>query len=198
MTSSKSKKRKSVTISAPIPCNTSFPSDHPGMSKLSMPDTLTDTRSNTPSKSTGSTTSEISDSDSNSFDSEPNTPKRLSLCSEGEGVKSTTTAEEMVHANGQEHSIQSSISSEQGEEDESAASSEDPNLPEDTQHTTTDADNEFKISLGDEDESAPVAAPRRSSTSKKTEESVGERDVIKDKTAEYENPPGFLYKVKCY
>lgn len=216
LNSSKSKKRKSVTISAPIPCNTAFPSDHPDMSKLSLPDTLThtDTRSDTPSKSTGSTTSEISDSESNSFDSEPSTPKRLSLCSEGERVKSEaaadqtmkTTTDEMVHANGQEHSIQSSISSEQGEEDESksAASSEDQYVPEDTQHTSTDADNESKISLADEDESAPVPAPRRSSTSKKTEgdqdqntggsETEDVKEVVKSQKAEYENPPGFLYK----
>lgn len=174
-----------------------------------MPDTLThvDTRSDTPSKSTGSTTSEISDSESNSFDSEPNTPKRLSLCSEGEGVQSeeatdqTIKTDEMVHANGQEHSIQSSISSEQGEEDESksASSSEDPYVPEATQHTSTDADNG--------DESAPVPAPRRSSTSKKNEEdqdqntkgseSEGGKAVVMSQKAEYENPPGFLYKVKC-
>ncbi len=110
-TSSKSKKRKSVTISAPIPCNTAFPSDNPAMSKLSMPNMDTDTRSDTPSKSTGSTASEISDSESNSFDSEPNTPKRQSLCSQGEGVlseganesTSETTNDESVQANGQEH-----------------------------------------------------------------------------------------------
>lgn len=216
VTSSKSKKRKSVTISAPIPCNTAFPSDNPAMSKLCMPDTLKhmDNHSDALSKSTGSTTSEISDSESNSFDSEPNTPKRLSLCSEGEGVKSeasadhtmTTTTEEMVHANGQKHSIQSLVSSERGEDEESAATSEDPYVPKDTQHTSTVAESEFKISLGDEDESVPVPAPRRSSTSKKTEgdenqnigasKKVGEVDVVKDQKEDYENPPGFLYKVK--
>ncbi|XP_056607203.1 bridging integrator 2b [Triplophysa dalaica] len=216
LNSSKSKKRKSVTISAPIPCNTAFPSDNPAMSKLSMPDTLKhmDNHSDALSKGTGSTTSEISDSESNSFDSEPNTPKRLSLCSEGKGVKSeasadhtmTTTTEEMVHANGQKHSIQSLVSSEGGEDEESEATSEDPYVPKDTQHTSTVVDSEFKISLGDEDEeeSVPVPAPRRSSTSKKTEgdenqniggsKKVGEVDVVKDQKEDYENPPGFLYK----
>lgn len=212
MTSSKSKKRKSVTISAPIPCNTAFPSDHPASSKLSLPDTLTrtDTCSDTPSKSTGSTASEISDSESNSFDSD--TPKRLSLCSEGEAVRSeaatenttiTITTDEMVHENGQDHSIQSSVSSEQGEEDEnkSPASSEDPHVPEDTQHASADPNSESKILLGSEDKSAPVPAPRRPSISKNTEgdkkENTGEKKVVKGQKADYENPPGFLYKVKC-
>lgn len=205
LSSSKSKKRKSVTISAPIPCNTAFPSDHPASSKLSLPDTLTrtDTCSDTPSKSTGSTASEISDSESNSFDSD--TPKRLSLCSEGEAVRSESAPEnatdETVHENGQDHSIQSSVSSEQGEEDEnkSAASSEDPHVPDDT---STDANCESKILLADEDKSAPVPAPRRPSTSKNPEGdkkentggSEGEKKVVKGQKADYENPPGFLYK----
>uniref|UniRef100_A0A671R6W1 Bridging integrator 2-like n=1 Tax=Sinocyclocheilus anshuiensis TaxID=1608454 RepID=A0A671R6W1_9TELE len=201
--SSKSKKRKSVTISAPIPCNTAFPPDHPAMSKLSMPSTLmhTDTRSDTPSKSTGSTASEISDSESNSFDSEPNTPKRQSLCSEGEGVRSEgatentseTTNDESLQANGQEH--QDSVSTEHGEEEgtKSAASSEE------THHTSTDGDNEGKPLSDTTDKTAPVPTPRRSSTSKKNEgetdqNTTGCSEDVKVQTTEYENPPGFLYK----
>lgn len=210
---SKSKKRKSVTISAPIPCNTAFPPDHPSMSKLSMPsmpDTITDTRSHTSSKSTGSTASEISDSESNSFDSEPNTPKRQSLCSVGEGVRSVgatenvseSTTDESVQANGQEH--QGSVSTEHSEEEEhkSEASSED------THHASTDGDNEAKPLSGVEEKPAPVPSPRKPSFSKKNggetdQTTVGcdemaraKEDVIVQKT-EYENPPGFLYKVQC-
>ncbi|XP_051753287.1 bridging integrator 2b [Ctenopharyngodon idella] len=210
LNSSKSKKRKSVTISAPIPCNTAFPSDHPAMSKLSMPsmpDTLTDTRSHTSSKSTGSTASEISDSESNSFDSEPNTPKRQSLCSEGEGVRSVgateyiseSTTDESVQANGQEH--QGSVSTEHSEVEESKSEAS----SEDTHHASTDGDNEVKPLSGDKDKTAPVPIPRKSSISKKNEgetdqNTVGtnkiekaKEDIIAQK-AEYENPPGFLYK----
>ncbi|XP_051996242.1 bridging integrator 2-like [Xyrauchen texanus] len=217
LNSTKSKKRKSVTISAPIPCNTAFPSDHPAMSKLSMPDTLThkDTHSDIPSKSTGSASSEISDSESNSFDSEPNTPKRQSLCSEGEGVKSEgaseteskTSTDESIHTNGQEHLTQSLASTEQAEEDErkSVASSEDCPISEDTQHASTDGDNEFKRLSADEDNIVPVPTPRLPSTSKKTEEGMDENttggselekanEVVSGQKAEYENPPGFLYK----
>ncbi|ROL50641.1 Bridging integrator 2 [Anabarilius grahami] len=210
LNSSKSKKRKSVTISAPIPCNTAFPPDHPAMSKLSMPsmpDTLMDTRSHTSSKSTGSTASEISDSESNSFDSEPNTPKRQSLCSEGEVVRSVgateniseSTTDESVQANGQEHPGSLSTEHSEVEESKSEASSED------THHASTDGDSEVKPLSGDEDKTAPVPIPRKSSISKKNEgetdqNTVGsnkieraKEDVIAQK-AEYENPPGFLYK----
>ncbi|XP_051985925.1 bridging integrator 2-like [Xyrauchen texanus] len=212
----KSKKRKSVTISAPIPCNTAFPPDHPTMSKLSMPDTLThkDTRSATPSKSTGSASSEISDSESNSFDSESNTPSE-SLCSEGEGVKSEGTTEtesktstgESVQTNGQEHLIQSLASTQQAEEDESksVASSEETSLSEDTQRASTDFDNDSKPLPGDEDQTVPVPTHRRPSTSKNAEGEKDEnttggselekaKEVVKSQNAEYENPPGFLYK----
>ncbi|XP_073708186.1 bridging integrator 2b [Garra rufa] len=201
LNSSKSKKRKSVTISAPIPCNTAFPPDHPAMSKLSMPSmpsTLMDTCSDTPSKSTGSTASEISDSESNSFDSEPNTSNRQSLCSEGEGVRSeeatentSETNDESVQANGQEHQD----SAEHGEEEEtkSAASSEE------THNASTDGDNEAKPVPDAEDTTTPLPTPRRSSTSKKNEgeadqNTSGSSKDVKVQKTEYENPPGFLYK----
>lgn len=202
LNSSKSKKRKSVTISAPIPCNTAFPPDHPGISKLSMPNTLThtDTRSDTPSKSTGSTASEISDSESNSFDSEPDTPKRQSLCSEGEGVRSEganentseTINDESVQANGQEHEDSVSAAKHREEEETiSAAASEE------THHASTDRDNEDKPLSDAQDKTAPAPTPRRSSTFKKDE---GETDQNASrcsedvKVQEYENPPCFLYK----
>ncbi|XP_067314561.1 bridging integrator 2b [Pseudorasbora parva] len=209
LNSSKSKKRKSVTISAPIPCNTAFPPDHPASSKLSMPDTLThtDTRSQASSKSTGSTASEISDSESNSFDSEPNTPKRQSLCSEGEGVRSVGTTENMsesttdesVQANGQVH--QSSVSTEHSEEEQSKSEAS----SEDTHPASTDGDLEAKPLSGNKDKTAPVPCPRKPSISKKNKgdadqnttecnETEGAKEDVKTQKAEYENPPGFLYK----
>lgn len=196
LNSSKSKKRKSVTISAPIPCNTAFPPDHPAMSKLSMPDTLThtDTRLHTPSKST-----EISESESDSFDSEPNTPKRQSLCSvRSDGAAENTsesTTDETVQANGQEH--QDLVSAEHQEEEETKSSAAAPS--EDTHDASTDGDDQTKLLSADEDKAAPVPTPRRSSTSKKNEGGMdentkGSSEDAKDQKTEYENPPGFLYK----
>ncbi len=205
-TSSKSKKRKSVTISAPIPCNTAFPSDNPAMSKLSMPNMDTDTRSDTPSKSTGSTASEISDSESNSFDSEPNTPKRQSLCSQGEGVlseganesTSETTNDESVQANGQEH--QDSVSAADHREEEETISA--AAASEETHHASTDRDNEDKPLSDAQDKTAPVPNPRRSSTAKKDkgetdQNTSGCSEDVKVQKIDYENPPGFLSKVLC-
>ncbi len=174
------------------------------MSKLSMPNTLrhTDTRSDTPSKSTGSTASEISDSESNSFDSEPNTPKRQSLCSEGEGVRfegvnenaSETTNDESVQTNGQEHE-DSVLAAEHREEEETKSSEE-------THHASTDGDNEDKPLSDAQDKTAPVPTPRRSSTSKKDEgetdqNTLGCSEDVKVQKIDYENPPGFLCKVQC-
>lgn len=172
-----------------------------------MPNTLThtDTCSDTPSKSTGSTASEISDSESNSFDSEPNTPKRQSLCSEGEGVRSEganenaseTTNDESVQVNGQEHEDSVSAAEHRDEEEsKSAAASEE------THHASTDGDNEDKPLSDAQDKTAPVPTPRRSSTSKKDEgetdqNTSGCSEDVKVQKIDYENPPGFLCKVQC-
>lgn len=169
------------------------------MSKLSMPDTLThtDTRLHTPSKST-----EISESESDSFDSEPNTPKRQSLCSvRSDGAAENTsesTTDETVQANGQEH--QDLVSAEHQEEEETKSSAAAPS--EDTHDASTDGDDQTKLLSADEDKAAPVPTPRRSSTSKKNEGGMdentkGSSEDAKDQKTEYENPPGFLYKVEC-
>lgn len=175
------------------------------MSKLSMPNMDMDTRSDTPSKSTGSTVSEISDSESNSFDSEPNTPKRQSLCSEGEGAlseganenTSETTNDESVQANGQEDQDSVSAAEHREEEDTiSAAASEE------THHASTDRDNEDKPLSDAQDKTAPVPNPRRSSTTKKDkgetdQNTSGCSEDVKVQKIDYENPPGFLCKVQC-
>lgn len=82
ISTSKSKKRKSLNISAPIPCNTAFPADHPGLSKLSVPDEL----SHRDSKNANLETSDIDDLSSN--ESVPHTPSLQSVCSEEESTRS--------------------------------------------------------------------------------------------------------------
>lgn len=114
---------------------------------------------------------------------------------------SESTTDESVQANGQEH--QGSVSTEHSEVEESKSEAS----SEDTHNASTDGDNEVKPLSGDEDKTAPVPIPRKSSISKKKGETdqntVGsnkieraKEDVIAQK-AEYENPPGFLYKVQC-
>uniref|UniRef100_A0A3B4C5Z6 BAR domain-containing protein n=1 Tax=Pygocentrus nattereri TaxID=42514 RepID=A0A3B4C5Z6_PYGNA len=195
--STKSKKRKSLTISAPIPCNTAFPADHPGLSKLSVPDELVakDTDSNSTPVKAATTTAETSDSDDfSSVDSVPNTPNRQSVCSEGEGVKSGTAnestteiaADQLVQSFDKEQPG-SSAASEQDEEEQSedalssAPTSEDRNAPEATLSEGAEeaADGEKAESGKEEDQ---------------TKELKREKEAVTSQKANSSNPPGFLYK----
>lgn len=90
-TSSKSKKRKSLVISNPIPCNTAFPADH--VSIFSAGDNAKDVIQSSPSKQSQSISEEtsrqeensdsskdVNSSDSDLSSSGTNTPKRESMC----------------------------------------------------------------------------------------------------------------------
>lgn len=96
-TSSKSKKRKSLVISNPIPCNTAFPADHVSIhsstenGKDAGPSTLTQ-RPQSISEETGPpeegsiSSKDVNSSDSDLSSSGTNTPKRQSVCdNEGSG-----------------------------------------------------------------------------------------------------------------
>ncbi|XP_031136544.2 bridging integrator 2b isoform X1 [Sander lucioperca] len=99
-TSSKSKKRKSLVISNPIPCNTAFPTDHVSMhsstenGKDAVPSSPVQ-RTESISEETGPPEeSSISSKDVNSSDSDlsssgANTPKRLSVCDNDNSDRST-------------------------------------------------------------------------------------------------------------
>ncbi|TRY85978.1 hypothetical protein DNTS_021025 [Danionella cerebrum] len=170
LNSSKSKKRKSVTISAPIPCNTSFPSDHPAASKMSLPDTLISTQTHT--KST-----EISDSESNSFDSEPNSPKRQSLCSVHSDEVNEDATDESTQVNG--HKKQDIVSAEHNEEEMKSA---------------IDGDSENSISTN---KTGPVPSPRKTSNMDKgeVEENIEEiKENVNTQESDVGTLPGFLYK----
>ncbi|MCJ8729154.1 hypothetical protein PDJAM_G00102790 [Pangasius djambal] len=192
LNSTASKKRKSLTISAPIPCNTAFPPDHPGLSKLSVPEELahrdTDTRS-------GNTLPERSDSeDSSSAGSVPRTSSRQSMCSESEDVK--------VHAtNGNTADAEEQPGSEHAEEEHASVSS----LSEDTQTSETRAEQE--------DEAARVAESVTTTTKCEEETGHGEKEdggggggegeqreelkkgpEVTSQQTDSSRPPGFLYK----
>ncbi|KAL7832781.1 hypothetical protein SRHO_G00297990 [Serrasalmus rhombeus] len=189
LNSTKSKKRKSLTISAPIPCNTAFPADHPGLSKLSVPDELVakDTDSNSTPVKAATTTAETSDSDDfSSVDSVPNTPNRQSVCSEGEGVKSGTAnestteiaADQLVQSVDKEQPG-SSAASEQDEEEQSedapssAPTSEDRNAPEAT--LSEGAGEEPEPSQYENEKAAPVPVARSLAPVKVEEAADGEK-----------------------
>ncbi|KAL7891389.1 hypothetical protein AOLI_G00008650 [Acnodon oligacanthus] len=190
LNSTKSKKRKSLTISAPIPCNTAFPADHPGLSKLSVPDELVakDADSNSTPVKAATTTAETSDSDDfSSVDSVPNTPNRQSVCSEGEGLNSMTANESTTEIAADQLLVQSvdkeqpgsSAASEQDEEEQSedasssVPTSEDRNGPEAT--LSEGAGEEAVPSQNENEKAAPVAAARSLAPVKVEEAEDGER-----------------------
>uniref|UniRef100_A0A4W4GSD5 Bridging integrator 2 n=1 Tax=Electrophorus electricus TaxID=8005 RepID=A0A4W4GSD5_ELEEL len=134
LNSTKSKKRKSLTISAPIPCNTAFPAGHPALSKFSIPDELsdpTDSHSHPPPAKTEHSMTEMSDSDDlSSTDSGPSTTNTQLMFSEGEGIKhesasentKETAANESVQSNNKDHPGSSAMG-EQDEEEQSESAS---------------------------------------------------------------------------
>ncbi|XP_037639513.1 bridging integrator 2b isoform X1 [Sebastes umbrosus] len=93
---SKSKKRKSLVISNPIPCNTAFPDDHvslhtsTGNGKDAVPSSPAQQTQSTSEESSMPEESSISSKDVNSSDSEfsssgANTPQRQSVCGDENG-----------------------------------------------------------------------------------------------------------------
>lgn len=104
-TSSKSKKRKSLVISNPIPCNTAFPADH--VSIHSSADNTKDAPSSPPAKLSQSisegadlpeenndSSRDVNSSDSDLSSSGSNTPKRQSACDNDNGDGSSGSPEE--------------------------------------------------------------------------------------------------------
>lgn len=176
--STASKKRKSLTISAPIPCNTAFPPDHPGLSKLSVPEELSHKDANARS---GNTLPEISDSeDSGSLGSVPSTPSRQSVCSESEGIKQHGTDGSAGH--GTDGSAADGTEQPGSEEEDVSVSSQ----SEDTHTSDTQA----------EEEDHEGGAESVSMMGHGEKEDGGERgpEVMSQQT-DGSQPPGFLYKV---
>ncbi|XP_041817541.1 bridging integrator 2b isoform X2 [Chelmon rostratus] len=117
-TSSKSKKRKSIVISNPIPCNTAFPADHVSIhsstenGKDILPSSPTQptqsiSEDTTLPEESGASSKEVNSSDSDLSSSGTNTPKRQSVCDNESGDRSagsqspeeaTATAEAVAEA----------------------------------------------------------------------------------------------------
>ncbi|XP_060776171.1 bridging integrator 2b [Neoarius graeffei] len=173
LNSTASKKRKSLTISAPIPCNTAFPPDHPGLSKLSVPEELAHKDANARS---GNTLPEISDSeDSGSLGSVPSTPSRQSVCSESEGIKQHGTDGSAADGTEQPESEHRSE-----EEDVSVSSQSDDTHTSDTQA---------------EEEDHEGGTESVSMMGRGEKEDGGERGPeVTSQQTDGSQPPGFLYK----
>uniref|UniRef100_A0A8P4JY79 BAR domain-containing protein n=1 Tax=Dicentrarchus labrax TaxID=13489 RepID=A0A8P4JY79_DICLA len=208
--SSKSKKRKSLVISNPIPCNTAFPADH-----VSLHSSTENGKDAVPSPPL-QRTENVNSSDSDLSSSGTNTPKRQSVCDNESSERSTRSqspeeaevaaeAEAELATNQSDDSgvgvPKSEAASQEVSNPSDSADSDAPQSPE--QENVSDPPSEEARS-----KPPPVPAPRVSfrSTDKsplltakeqeETEEaSANQETVDSDNESSSYDPPGFLYKV---
>lgn len=215
-TSAKSKKRKSLTISNPIPCNTAFPADHVSLhsstqnGKDAVPSSADQQAQSISEESSQPEESSISSKDVNSSDSDLsssgiNTPKRQSVCDNDNGSTDRGQSPEEAEAVA-EAELATNQSDDSGVEvQKSEAASQDVANP------LESADRDAEQSPPSEESKpkcAPVPAPRISfrSTDKPTllpakeqedseEESERQEATESGEDSSSHNPPGFKYKV---
>ncbi|GAA6081107.1 bridging integrator 2b, partial [Tachysurus ichikawai] len=177
-----SKKKKSLTISAPIPCNTAFPPDHPAVSKLSVPDELAHRDAGS---SSGNTQPDISNSDdSSSAESLTSAPSCQSVCSESESDKHHTSNGDTTERPDGEDAEEEDVS-EEVHTSETPTEEEDEVSHEAESVTTTKHEEEGR----GEKEDGGEGKMEQSEEMKKGHES----EVTCQKT-DSSQPPGFLYK----
>ncbi|KAG7326126.1 hypothetical protein KOW79_009527 [Hemibagrus wyckioides] len=182
LNSTSSKKKKSLTISAPIPCNTAFPPDHPALSKLSVPDALAHRDADTPS---GNTQTEISDSDdSNSAESIPSTPSRQSVCSESESGKHHVSNGNTMERPGGEDADEEDVSEEAHVSETPAEEEEDE--AESLNTTEREEEEEEETGQGEEEVGGE--------TKQSEEMEKGREPEVTNPQPDSSQPPGFLYK----
>ncbi|XP_060897446.1 bridging integrator 2b isoform X2 [Labrus mixtus] len=183
-TTTKSKKRKSVVISNPIPCNTAFPSDHVSIhaSAENGKDAVHSPPAERPQSTSEDTSqaeeSSVSSKDVHSSDSDlsssgTNTPKRQSVCdNEGSDKSASNQSTKEVEAAGEaeveadlasDHSDDSGVGVAKSEavsqevcSPSDSADSDAPHSPEQESVNDPPSEEEAKLKPG------PVPAPRRS------------------------------------
>lgn len=223
-TTTKSKKRKSLVISNPIPCNTAFPTDH-----VSIHATTQNGKDNAPSppgqrtesiseetssrEESGVSSKDVNSSDSDLSSAGTNTPKRQSVCdnensdsvaSESQEEVAATAAAEVELATNQ--SDDSGVGVPKAEAASQEVSSPSDSTESDVPQSSEQEDVSDPPSKEEETKPGPVPTPRHRSTDKciPAEEQETEAASDNQETAEPGeesdslNPPGFLYKVHNY
>ncbi|XP_053492585.1 bridging integrator 2b [Ictalurus furcatus] len=196
LNSTASKKRKSLTISAPIPCNTAFPPDHPGLSKLSVPEELAHKHADT--TRSGNTPPGTSDSDDSSFaGSTPSTPSRQSVCSGSEGAEHHVSDGNTADANtadaaaqpGSEHAKEEHVS-ESAPLDDTPTSETQAEEEDEAEESITMTTNEEETGR---EEKEDCGGEGGGGEQEQSEEFQKEPEVTSQET-DASRPPGFLYK----
>lgn len=215
-TSSKPKKRKSLVISNPIPCNTAFPADH--VSIHSSAENTKDAPSSPPAKlsqgisegnsrpeENAGSSKDLSDSDLSSAGS--NTPKRQSTCDNSDNSDSESQEEEedgvgaVAEVQEEEEAELATIQSDDsgvgvpksdaaGQEVISTSDSTEGDPPQDPDQEQGSAPPSEEA----QPKSAPVPVPRVSFSFKERQQETKEEENTADSSSP--NPPGLLYKVQ--
>lgn len=193
--SGKTKKRKSVVISNPIPCNTAFPADHVSILSQNGKDSAPlspGVQSQSTTETPGSAEEESKDassSDSDLSSSCTNTPKRLSINDLSERGESPEEAE-----------LPTNQSDDSGVGRSEAVCPEATNVPDDEEKHNPDQDEAGEPPAANP---PPVPAPRLSfrsterllrSATQEQEEDESENQTAAQSGDDDQNPPGFLYK----
>lgn len=211
-TSSKSKKRKSLAISNPIPCNTAFPADHVSVHSQNgkdaapsspVPKTQNIAEESIPAEESSIPSKSVSSSDSDLSSSGTGSPKRQSLCDNDNSDRSDTSSQNPEAAAASEPAESQSEDSKEGEPKSEAAASQEITDPSgsaggDAPHKDAESD---PTSEEANTKPAPVPAPRVSFRSNespllpaKEQEDLDEGLESGDDSGS-PSPPGFLYKV---
>uniref|UniRef100_A0A3P8R4G9 BAR domain-containing protein n=1 Tax=Astatotilapia calliptera TaxID=8154 RepID=A0A3P8R4G9_ASTCA len=189
LNSSKSKKRKSLVISNPIPCNTAFPADHVSVHSQNgkgaapsspVPKTQNIAEESIPAEESSIPSKSVSSSDSDLSSSGTGSPKRQSLC---DNDNSDTSSQNPEAAVASEPAESQSEDSKEGEPKSEAAASQEITDPSDSAggdapHKDAESD---PTSEEANTKPAPVPAPRVSFRSNENDSGSP-------------SPPGFLYK----
>uniref|UniRef100_A0A3Q4H9A4 Bridging integrator 2 n=1 Tax=Neolamprologus brichardi TaxID=32507 RepID=A0A3Q4H9A4_NEOBR len=210
-TSSKSKKRKSLAISNPIPCNTAFPADHVSVHSQNgkdaapsspVPKTQNIAEESIPAEESSIPSKSVSSSDSDLSLSGTGSPKRQSLCDNDNSDRSDTSSQNPEAAAASEPAESQSEDSKEGEPKSEAAASQEITDPSDSAggdapHKDAESD---PTSEEANTKPAPVPAPRVSFRSNespllpaKEQEDLDEGLESGDDSGS-PSPPGFLYK----
>lgn len=210
-TSSKSKKRKSLVISNPIPCNTAFPADHVSVHSQNgkdaapsspVPKTQNIAEESIPAEESSIPSKSVSSSDSDLSSSGTGSPKRQSLCDNDNSDRSETSSQNPEAAVASEPAESQSEDNKEGEPKSEAAASQEITDPSDSAggdapHKDAESD---PTSEEANTKPAPVPAPRVSFRSNespllpaKEQEDLDEGLESGDDSG-FPSPPGFLYK----
>ncbi|CAL1608751.1 unnamed protein product [Knipowitschia caucasica] len=187
---SKSKKKRSLVISNPIPCNTAFPADHvsinsndgdasSGSSQQSQ-SAIEDQRAES-----GTSTKDMHSSDSDLSSSGSNTPKRRSVCDNSDGGHSLADAQAEGEPELPTNHVRDSEEEAQVCEVESSEVSADGADPQDS---SDEPMQETKV------KPPPVPAPRLSFRRRERHPPQPNEPEQMMETDKSTNPPEFLYK----